>query len=480
MNPRGAELRTVTWRTGGAIAGESLWSIAHKFCSLNHATASGFMCCFGIRRRMPLPDPVCVGASTGRPDLRFAESIDLRALFGALAIRDFAIEDSTVRGWGRRHEVRRATAGFLRFCPSCIEAGFHSVVFQFTSLRECPLHGDWLEDCCPKCGQRIPYRLPEGRAHPYSCACGRQLFWGVGRPDWPRMQEAEELTWLLGRVGSGLRLKFGGARASDYPAGLVWQQDGGLSADDWDRLLTKGAEASECTIGVASIWREWAPSIAVQSRRSIPPDSVYANLLEPDDGFGSRLYELFRRIDRALLRRMPVARRKRGIAKLGPWTFYLRDCGSWGREYIALRLWQTYWTNGTWGLAAKTQQRETTRQKRLHESRVFWRFLQHARVLRPQWRIDVVDEWVQLHFFGAVAFATYEAARKLVFGSNLWVHPFRTNRCWALERAVVPFFAISRRATRKPVFEIKVFYRNDVVRAHGPRTSRSDLPLAQG
>lgn len=458
--------RCVTWRKGGALPGESLWSVTHKFCALNYVAGPGFMRSFGKARSGKHSNARFAGArSYPTTDLRFADSLDLEAFAAAVGDDGFCCQDAIVQSWGNRTAIRAATADFLRYCPTCIELGFHSAVLQFTSIRECPLHRDLVEDSCPKCGGRIPYRLPTPSGQPYSCPCGRHLWWGVDKPEWPRVSEAEELSWLFSRVGAGLRLKFGGARDSDYPSGLVWQREGGLTAHDWDRLLTKSSEGPEYPIGSAVIWRQWDSVVLARPRRTPPTDSVYAHLLRPEDGFGNRLFDLFRRIDRALVRRFPAARRKRCMATLGPTSFYLRDCDAWEREYIALRLWRTYWGTSTWRFVGRKRQDETERQKRLPETRVFWRFLQHARALRPQWRIDAVDEWVQLHFFAVVAFATYEAARKLIHGSNLWAYPFRTNRCEALEVASVPFAVVARKPTKKPMFELRVLFREDLVQA---------------
>ena len=44
----------------------------------------------------------------------------------------------------------------LRYCPTCLEQGFQSVIFQIDALAACPIHGDALRDSCPSCGAPTP------------------------------------------------------------------------------------------------------------------------------------------------------------------------------------------------------------------------------------------------------------------------------------------------------------------------------------
>ena len=51
------------------------------------------------------------------------------------------------------------TCPFLRFCPSCISAAYHSRIFQLERHVRCPIHGDALRDVCRRCGRRSAYKL---------------------------------------------------------------------------------------------------------------------------------------------------------------------------------------------------------------------------------------------------------------------------------------------------------------------------------
>lgn len=41
----------------------------------------------------------------------------------------------------------------LRFCPSCLNLGFHSIYFQYPGATNCPYHGDRLRNVCAFCKQ---------------------------------------------------------------------------------------------------------------------------------------------------------------------------------------------------------------------------------------------------------------------------------------------------------------------------------------
>ena len=66
----------------------------------------------------------------------------------------------------------------LRFCPICLEAGYHSIWFQFSLLHSCPLHDCALTDQCQSCGDQTGYygATPQFTFKPYGCLnCGEVL-----------------------------------------------------------------------------------------------------------------------------------------------------------------------------------------------------------------------------------------------------------------------------------------------------------------
>ena len=73
-----------------------------------------------------------------------------------------AIEDDAV--------ARALSAAVLRFCPACLQAGFHATLHQCLLLDLCPLHHKRLRSRCPACRSRIAYRFDSLAAtHPYAC-----------------------------------------------------------------------------------------------------------------------------------------------------------------------------------------------------------------------------------------------------------------------------------------------------------------------
>ena len=64
----------------------------------------------------------------------------------------------------------------LRYCPLCMQGGFHAIWFQLAALQICPLHGCSLEETCTVCATPLgPYQLVASHFHqPGSCdVCGQ-------------------------------------------------------------------------------------------------------------------------------------------------------------------------------------------------------------------------------------------------------------------------------------------------------------------
>ncbi|NMG30626.1 hypothetical protein [Aromatoleum evansii] len=66
----------------------------------------------------------------------------------------------------------------IRFCNSCLSAGYQSIFCQIDALLQCPVHGDPIIDYCMRCGAPTPrYALTaETMAMPFCCPrCGGGL-----------------------------------------------------------------------------------------------------------------------------------------------------------------------------------------------------------------------------------------------------------------------------------------------------------------
>lgn len=77
-----------------------------------------------------------------------------------------------------RHLRSILWAADLRFCPLCLQGGFHAIWFQLHELTTCPVHAVSLVDRCQSClAFRAPYRVgSELLQTPFQCyRCGEPL-----------------------------------------------------------------------------------------------------------------------------------------------------------------------------------------------------------------------------------------------------------------------------------------------------------------
>jgi hypothetical protein len=66
--------------------------------------------------------------------------------------------------------------GDLRYCPSCLSLGNHSVLFQLPQVAHCPIHSEALRMGCPHCGKSISTTVHAlAKNHLYCGSCHRNL-----------------------------------------------------------------------------------------------------------------------------------------------------------------------------------------------------------------------------------------------------------------------------------------------------------------
>ena len=176
----GREIRFVR-RPGSYGIYESAWSCLHKFTSQNHLTCRDVV---GL---------VASRTSSGRPvtwgrlqrDLNTSYGFDMGRLAGVLELDQSNLASMFTEYW----TIPKETSGsiYLRFCPVCIEDGFHTALFQYKLFARCPWHDVSLEDGCPSCGHFINYTFDkETASNPYGCSCGERLWKGLHAWDWSR------------------------------------------------------------------------------------------------------------------------------------------------------------------------------------------------------------------------------------------------------------------------------------------------------
>lgn len=72
----------------------------------------------------------------------------------------------------------------LRYCPVCLDSGFHAAVCQMEALITCPVHGQPLTTLCRHCGAKTPaFSWDEGFESPVSCRACRMPLSAAWSPD---------------------------------------------------------------------------------------------------------------------------------------------------------------------------------------------------------------------------------------------------------------------------------------------------------
>lgn len=166
---------------------ESLWSRLHKLAYLNAASLQDIQNLVGVRDAPHDRDA-------------WTDTSETLAGFGWLAPEKlctaFGIGEEELR-LSVCHAYRiqcngDTPAGFLRYCPACIEQGFHTAVFQLSGVVRCPVHRLALRGACPVCKKGISYRLRSRMlSNPYGCPCGAVLWPARNHPVWPAPRQTD-------------------------------------------------------------------------------------------------------------------------------------------------------------------------------------------------------------------------------------------------------------------------------------------------
>jgi hypothetical protein len=186
------------------MAGQSLWSILHRFQWLNRLPAAALMPALddAIPDEVPFDFDLRNGLSFNATTLAPRLGVARRTLRASV----LAIEDDVARA---------LCADVLRFCPQCLRSGLHATLHQCVLVDVCLAHRQRLRTRCPQCDSPIPYRFDALAAvHPYACPlCDTLLIPALvqpaGRPGhWSAAQHARLISAqrLVERHAVGLRL----------------------------------------------------------------------------------------------------------------------------------------------------------------------------------------------------------------------------------------------------------------------------------
>lgn len=92
--------------------------------------------------------------------------------------RGLNLTDGFVSHLGEHWPERFARGANFRFCPTCLEDGYHSLFHQFDAISRCPIHGDALRVRCSRCDVATPAVSLnyESFERPFTCTgCDRAL-----------------------------------------------------------------------------------------------------------------------------------------------------------------------------------------------------------------------------------------------------------------------------------------------------------------
>lgn len=149
-----------TRRPGWSRPVESLWAIVGKWQFANRLPYATVARCVSSLSRAGLYQGV---------DLRVLEAFDLDALAHFSGIQPSALCAGACVA-SPSSPALALTSADLRWCPACMNEGFHAALFQFLPITRCPTHNSGLIAACPHCRGVIPYRLdPAAAATPLAC-----------------------------------------------------------------------------------------------------------------------------------------------------------------------------------------------------------------------------------------------------------------------------------------------------------------------
>lgn len=155
---------------------ESVWSVLHKLSHWNSLTPDDLVNLLWEPTKYQARPPKNQGASDWRPYSMRRLSTVLKVPSAQLVLAETSPFRFEVGEW--KIENPTGTEETLRFCPQCIEQGFHSALFQMLWIERCPIHDEKIANVCPSCSSNVPYECNwETLSFAYGCTeCGHALW----------------------------------------------------------------------------------------------------------------------------------------------------------------------------------------------------------------------------------------------------------------------------------------------------------------
>lgn len=166
LNPKKLPFLKYNWEHNYIFPYESLWSILQKFATWNSCDAIEI---WGEFKRINYKYP------TGSRKVISEVVLDEHKISSMLKLKKGTVKRGKIQHYIFDYEVKYlALTGTLRFCPECVNSGYHSPIHQLLFLRACPYHGYILIDKCPGCTEGIHTQFTSKSASPpYGCPqCG--------------------------------------------------------------------------------------------------------------------------------------------------------------------------------------------------------------------------------------------------------------------------------------------------------------------
>jgi hypothetical protein len=163
-----------TWNLDWVLPFASNWSIVNMFCALNCISPVDI-----VNRFCDVSEDI-----TEKPNSsRFSKyNYNSSSLFSTSAYRDLVGEAIFITSnlssiLPPTHITKFTSFEFLRFCPQCLNLGYHSSLYQLLFIHKCPIHGIELQTVCTSCNQPIKYEIERNNVPPYGCKKCKTLFW---------------------------------------------------------------------------------------------------------------------------------------------------------------------------------------------------------------------------------------------------------------------------------------------------------------
>jgi hypothetical protein len=184
------ETSLYTWRTAWIHDYESPWGIIQKFKFANVINDEGFFDLFG--NELIKNKKLKVWSNLDR-DLILLNRLDNNCLCNILGkdiqFHNLNIINKIIDHLSDVHYKKHIAKTNIiinkyinlnfRYCPICIQHGYHSIFHQISLFTKCPFHLIELKTNCPECNNIIAYEINDKYfIEPFRCKCG---YWFISK-----------------------------------------------------------------------------------------------------------------------------------------------------------------------------------------------------------------------------------------------------------------------------------------------------------